>query len=94
VKFISKVRTTFPIGFPSYLGWDLRLTPVNCADTGLTLSWGRGEDGQLGHGDAQERTTPCVVYALKDSGISKITCGAEYSIAISAENKELYSWGW
>ena len=28
---------------------------AGAADNGVVLSWGRGEDGQLGHGDAHER---------------------------------------
>eukprot|EP00884_Botryococcus_braunii_P013111 jgi/Botrbrau1/21800/Bobra.0190s0025.2 len=63
-------------------------------DTGEVVAWGRGEDGQLGLGDAQERSSPVVVPSLTSSQIDMVTCGAEYSIAVSREAKQLLSWGW
>lgn len=60
----------------------------------MVLSWGRGEDGQLGHGDAEDRATPQAVFSLISRGVSGVTCGAEYSCAVSAADKQLYSWGW
>lgn len=64
------------------------------ADTGEVVAWGRGEDGQLGLGDAQERSSPALVPSLTGAQIDMVTCGAEYSIAVSRESKQLYSWGW
>lgn len=58
------------------------------------MSWGRGEDGQLGHGDANERPLPQTVHSLTDARIDSIFCGAEYSAAVSFARKEVYSWGW
>lgn len=58
------------------------------------MAWGRGEDGQLGLGDAQERSSPTLVPALTGAQINMIACGAEYSMAVSTENKQLLSWGW
>jgi len=60
----------------------------------MVLSWGRGEDGQLGHGDADERAQPHAVHALLNAEISFVICGAEYSVALSRERQEVYSWGW
>lgn len=60
----------------------------------LVVSWGRGEDGQLGHGDAEERTQPQAIFSLVNRNISSVHCGAEYSVAISRERREIYSWGW
>ena len=50
---------------------------------GLVVSWGRGEDGQLGHGDAEERTQPQAIFGLLNAAVSSVYCGAEYSLAIS-----------
>lgn len=63
-------------------------------DSGMVTSWGRGEDGQLGHGDANERPLPQTIHALSDSKISTIYCGAEYSAAVSTSGNEVYTWGW
>lgn len=57
-------------------------------------SWGRGEDGQLGHGDANDRNLPTIVSALDDCAISAITCGADHTTARSDSTRTVYSWGW
>ena len=58
------------------------------------LSWGRGEDGQLGHGDAEERPQPQAITHLGGAQCSSVYSGAEYSVAVSSENDQVYSWGW
>lgn len=60
----------------------------------MVLSWGRGEDGQLGHGDAEDRQHPQAVFTLINRGITQVACGAEYTVAVSGLEKQLYSWGW
>jgi alpha-tubulin suppressor-like RCC1 family protein len=58
------------------------------------VSWGRGEDGQLGHGHAESSTSPQAVLKLKEAGITRVYCGAEYSVGVATEGREIYSWGW
>ena len=60
----------------------------------MVLAWGRGEDGQLGHGDADDRSEPEAVHALLGKGITSVHCGAEYTLAVAAHQKQTYSWGW
>lgn len=60
----------------------------------LVCSWGRGEDGQLGHGDAEERHFPTIISALDDCEISSVTCGADHTTARSDSTRTVYSWGW
>ncbi|XP_031387743.1 ultraviolet-B receptor UVR8-like isoform X2 [Punica granatum] len=60
----------------------------------IVCSWGRGEDGQLGLGDAEDRSTPTRLSALDDLGIVSIICGADHTAAYSESRAELYSWGW
>ena len=69
---------------------------VCCISAGCdwALSWGRGEDGQLGHGDAKERTKPFAIAHLKGEGLSAVVAGAEYSVALSQTRHMVYSWGW
>lgn len=57
-------------------------------------SWGRGEDGQLGHGDAEERHLATIVSALDGCKIDIITSGADHTTAYSSEQQTVYSWGW
>ena len=63
-------------------------------DCDAVASWGRGEDGQLGHGDAEDRDCPQAVFALVNRGVSLVACGAEYSCVVSTREKQLWSWGW
>eukprot|EP00897_Mesotaenium_endlicherianum_P004127 jgi/Mesen1/3742/ME000204S03010 len=60
----------------------------------LVCSWGRGEDGQLGHGIADERHLPTVVTALEGCKISSVTSGADHTTAYSDDEKTVWSWGW
>ncbi|KIY98506.1 putative E3 ubiquitin-protein ligase HERC1 [Monoraphidium neglectum] len=69
-----------------------QLPPV--VDCGVVVSFGKGEDGQLGHGDAESCAMPQPVKALRGKAISSVSCGAEYSIAVSHETRQVYSWGW
>lgn len=57
-------------------------------------SWGRGEDGQLGHGDAEDRLLPTHLSGLDGHEIASVTCGADHTIAYSNSRSEVYSWGW
>ena len=60
----------------------------------MVLSWGRGEDGQLGHGDAEDRQQPQAVFGLLGRGVTSVQCGAEYSLAVAGGDRLVYSWGW
>jgi alpha-tubulin suppressor-like RCC1 family protein len=69
-------------------------TDPRAADCDAVLSWGRGEDGQLGHGGAEECQEPRVIHALLGEGVSQVCCGAEFTVAVSSRRQEVYSWGW
>ncbi|EOA13376.1 hypothetical protein CARUB_v10026414mg [Capsella rubella] len=60
----------------------------------IVCSWGRGEDGQLGHGDAEDRPSPTQLSALDGHQIVSVTCGADHTVAYSQSGMEVYSWGW
>ncbi|KAL9459656.1 hypothetical protein AB3S75_002958 [Citrus x aurantiifolia] len=60
----------------------------------IVCSWGRGEDGQLGHGDAEDRLSPTQLSALDGYEIVSVTCGADHTTAYSESCMEVYSWGW
>ncbi|GAB2229078.1 hypothetical protein Droror1_Dr00023213 [Drosera rotundifolia] len=63
-------------------------------DGNLICSWGRGEDGQLGLGDPEDRLLPVQLSALDGHDVSSITCGADHTIAYSESRMQVYSWGW
>ncbi|CAN4097089.1 unnamed protein product [Withania somnifera] len=60
----------------------------------VVCSWGRGEDGQLGLGDAEDRFSPTQVRALDGQEVVSVTCGADHTTAYSEGFKQVYSWGW
>ncbi|CAG9464121.1 unnamed protein product [Pedinophyceae sp. YPF-701] len=67
---------------------------VALLNTGHTLAWGNGEDGQLGMGDPQPRLVPTIVPALTGKGITAVYSGAEHTVAHCPAQKLVYSWGW
>lgn len=60
----------------------------------VVCSWGMGEDGQLGHGDAEYRSSPTQLSALDGQEIVSLTCGVDHTIAFSESQLQVYSWGW
>lgn len=65
-----------------------------CSAGNVVCSWGRGEDGQLGHGDAEDRFSPVQLSALDGHEVDSITCGADHTLAYSEPRLQIYSWGW
>jgi hypothetical protein len=66
-----------------------------CAVTsgGVVWSWGFGGRGQLGLGDLETRATPSIVKGdLKGVHIRQVSCGAQFSVALSTDGK-VYVWG-
>ncbi|CAI5480586.1 unnamed protein product [Closterium sp. Yama58-4] len=57
-------------------------------------AWGRGEDGQLGLGSAEEQLEPTEVAALAGKRVSALACGADHTTAYSEDSQTLWSWGW
>jgi regulator of chromosome condensation len=59
-------------------------------------SWGRGDYGQLGHGDDEKRLEPTVIQFFENleggDHVVQIACGANHSLALT-KNGKIYSWG-
>ncbi|KAI8573262.1 hypothetical protein RHMOL_Rhmol01G0264900 [Rhododendron molle] len=45
-------------------------------------TWGKGANGRLGHGDAEDKNSPTLVEALKDKQVKTIACGTNFTAAI------------
>ncbi|KAL1210251.1 PH, RCC1 and FYVE domains-containing protein 1 [Cardamine amara subsp. amara] len=45
-------------------------------------TWGKGSNGQLGHGDTEYRRMPTLVRALKGKQVKKVVCGSNYTATI------------
>ncbi|KAL7556435.1 hypothetical protein ACA910_020346 [Epithemia clementina (nom. ined.)] len=67
------------------------------------FTWGRGEDGQLGLGDASDQEEPTYVDALRGVGVRQIACGSGHTVVLTAEHEgaggtmggggQVYTWG-
>lgn len=74
-------------------GWQHTL----CLSTlGKVYSWGYGEDGQLGHGETSDQTTPKEVEFFRKNGIKVafIAAGHSHSGCITeSQPARLFMWG-
>ncbi|KAL6187678.1 hypothetical protein ACLB2K_039074 [Fragaria x ananassa] len=45
-------------------------------------TWGRGSNGQLGHGDNDDRRTPTLVEFIKDEQVKSVVCGSNLTAVV------------
>ncbi|XP_028292919.1 alsin-like isoform X2 [Gouania willdenowi] len=55
-------------------------------------SWGRGSEGQLGHGDQLPRLQPLCIKSLVGEEVIRVVAGSHHSLALTAQCQVL-SWG-
>ncbi|MCI4378589.1 hypothetical protein PGIGA_G00217620 [Pangasianodon gigas] len=55
-------------------------------------TWGRGQEGQLGHGDTLPRLQPLCIKSLSNKEVIKVVAGSCHSLALTAQC-QVYSWG-
>ncbi|XP_072253374.1 alsin-like isoform X2 [Leuresthes tenuis] len=55
-------------------------------------SWGRGSEGQLGHGDHLARLQPLCIKSLTGQEVIKVAAGSHHSLALTAQC-QVFSWG-
>ncbi|XP_073407624.1 alsin [Dendrobates tinctorius] len=76
------------------------LTPTNSGEADVLLpclrtevwSWGRGKEGQLGHGDVLPRLQPLCVRSMDSKEVVQLAAGSHHSIALTSKS-QVYSWG-
>eukprot|EP01084_Bolivina_argentea_P136580 240534_1 len=61
-------------------------------NNGHIWSFGRGAEGQLGHGNNVSISKPKLIKSIKQYNINHISCGSYHCAAISANNK-VFVWG-
>eukprot|EP00536_Pseudo-nitzschia_multiseries_P017830 jgi/Psemu1/264537/estExt_Genewise1Plus.C_18540006 len=59
---------------------------------GEVYTWGRGDDGRLGHGDNGWKYVPRITRSLERQVVTQVTCGSYHTAAV-AGNGDLYTWG-
>ncbi|KAM3608464.1 uncharacterized protein V6R79_026113 [Siganus canaliculatus] len=55
-------------------------------------SWGRGSEGQLGHGDQLAGLQPLCIKSLKGEEVIQVAAGSHHSLALTA-HCQVFSWG-
>ncbi|XP_039210413.1 alsin isoform X7 [Crotalus tigris] len=55
-------------------------------------SWGKGKNGQLGHGDVLPRLQPLCVKSLDGKEVIHLSAGGHHSLALTAKS-QVYAWG-
>ncbi|KAG8235158.1 hypothetical protein J437_LFUL015198, partial [Ladona fulva] len=61
-------------------------------ETGMVFSWGDGDYGKLGRGGSDGSKTPRPVDRLGGLNVTRIYCGAQFSVAIT-KSGAVYTWG-
>jgi len=51
---------------------------------GLLYSWGKGIDGQLGHGNTKNMSRPQKIEGL--SGVDSVSCGTNHTLVLTSTN--------
>ena len=58
-------------------------TSVRTED-GQVYTFGIGQNGQLGHGDKENKTVPALVQSLESKHITQVYCGTYHTIALTS----------
>ncbi|XP_067371199.1 alsin-like isoform X3 [Channa argus] len=82
---------------PSSAGQTQAAAPEEAGDSLPSLetevwSWGRGSEGQLGHGDQLARLQPLCIKSLMGEEVIKVAAGSHHSLALTAQC-QVFSWG-
>ena len=62
---------------------------VVLTDDGKVYTWGRGDDGRLGHGDNGWKFVPRLVEDLRDKKVRQVTCGSYHTAAVTGSINSL-----
>uniref|UniRef100_A0A8W4F8I7 Alsin n=1 Tax=Sus scrofa TaxID=9823 RepID=A0A8W4F8I7_PIG len=85
----ARVKTRTVVLTPTYSGEADALLPSLRTEV---WTWGKGKDGQLGHGDVLPRLQPLCVKCLDGKEVIHLEAGGYHSLALTAKS-QVYSWG-
>ncbi|XP_023391782.1 alsin isoform X2 [Pteropus vampyrus] len=85
----ARVKTRTVVLTPTYSGEADALLPSLRTEV---WTWGKGKDGQLGHGDVLPRLQPLCVKCLDGKEVIHLEAGGVHSLALTAKS-QVYSWG-
>ncbi|KAF0684693.1 Aste57867_23348 [Aphanomyces stellatus] len=73
------------------VGWHHVVCVVNLVRKAVVYSWGKGDLGQLGHGEWTSEALPRPLRQLDD--VIQVACGSEHTLLVTALG-QVYSCGW
>ena len=73
------------------LACGMRHTAALTSD-GTVYTWGRGDDGELGHGNTSSQLVPKRVDALASVSVRALACGVMHMAALTSDGA-VYTWG-
>ncbi|XP_004872332.1 alsin isoform X1 [Heterocephalus glaber] len=85
----ARVKTRTVVLTPTYSGEADALLPSLRTEV---WTWGKGKEGQLGHGDVLPRLQPLCVKCLDGKEVIHLEAGGYHSMALTAKS-QVYSWG-
>jgi alpha-tubulin suppressor-like RCC1 family protein len=63
------------------------------SEDGIVFTWGKGNDGKLGHGDEKDISVPSPIDQSILCFVVQLAGGFEHSLALTLK-REVFSWGW
>lgn len=85
----ARAKTRTVVLTPTYSGEADALLPSLRTEV---WTWGKGKEGQLGHGDVLPRLQPLCVKCLDGKEVIHLEAGGSHSLALTAKS-QVYSWG-
>jgi len=67
-------------------------THTQLTEKGSLFSWGRGDDGQLGHGDKNPQRKPRLIEAFAHKSMTSVAARGSHAVAIDSRGG-IYVWG-
>ncbi|KAK9675850.1 hypothetical protein RND81_11G035900 [Saponaria officinalis] len=55
---------------------------VALTSKGEVFTWGKGTNGQLGHGDSDHRKEPAIVEFMRDKQVKSVACGSQFTAVV------------
>lgn len=63
------------------------------SESGVLFTWGKGQNGRLGHGGTESELLPKAVEGLAGHHVSQVSCGDFHTACVLLNPTHVYAWG-
>lgn len=63
------------------------------SESGVLYTWGKGQNGRLGHGSSENELFPKPVDALVGNHVIQVSCGDFHTACVTLNPSHVYTWG-